>query len=207
MSVYSDPSINQKGVDPPVPVNPFKEARESIIDGDTGRNISHATLAKRIGCTKLSLIRLEQGTFNDPLPTVLNYFIDRGFNYLYLTDGYINFQHAMRMKNYHYFGPNLECDASSDAHPFAQLRSRVILDNGVVGANSMQVSKALCLPQSTLVRFEGDVRSQQTVPKAIINVMPTIGYSDAQITSFVECFKDWRGRFLGKNVISIEGAS
>lgn len=179
------------------PTNPFKEARESIIDSNTGRSISHAVLAKRMGVTKLSLIRLEQGTFNDPLPTVLNYYTSHGFNYLYLTDGYITYQYQMRMRNFLYFGPDLECDPLSALHPLAQLRGT---------RNHMHVAKSLCLPQSTIARFEKDVRAQQTVPKTIINVLPVIGYTDEQIHSFLTCYKQWRSRVLGKNVIKFGGS-
>lgn len=183
---------------PSSPINPFKEARECIIDSDTGRSISHAVLAKRIGVTKLSLIRLEQGTFNDPLPTVLNYFCNNGFNYLALTDGYINFQYQMRAANAYYFGLDLECDPSVELHPFAQLRMKALNQ-----PNHMKVAKDLCLPQSSIHLFETKPRSQKSVPKTIINVLPVLGYSDQQISDFLACYKDWRARMLGKNVLNL----
>lgn len=178
-----------------LPLNPFKGARESIIDPDTGRSISHARLAKRIGVTKLSLIRLEQGTFNDPLPRVLDYFCNRGFNYLSLTDGYINYQHQMRVAHAYYFGLYLDAKPDEPVHPFAQLRGE---------RNLTEVSKSLCLPQSTLSRFESDYRSQQSVPKVLINVLPVLGYPDEQISEFIQTYKDWRLRALGKNVVKFD---
>jgi DNA-binding XRE family transcriptional regulator len=182
---------------PTQPINPFKAIRESIKDPTTGRHISHAALAKRIGCTKLSLIRLEQGTFNDPLPTVLDYFIKQGYNYLSLTDGYINFQHQTRLQNCYLFGTSLTIDVSSPDHPFKQLYTRV-------HSNPTEVSKRLCIPQATLSKFERDPRGQQSVPKTLINVLPVIGYTDEQISQFLYDYKDWRNRYLGKNVVSIE---
>ncbi len=181
------------------PVNPFKEARESIIDPATGRSISHANLAKQIGCTKLSLIRLEQGTFNDPLPVVLNYFVNLGFNYLALTDGYIDYQHAMRRRSAFYFGDNLEFDTFSEEHPFSQLRNR----EGAVSRNQNQVSKELCIPQATINTFERDPRTQQSVPKIIVDVLHQLGYSDDQISSFLKGYKLWRQIVLGKNVVPL----
>lgn len=176
------------------PPNPFKEARESIIDPVTKRSISHHQLARKMGVTKLSLIRLEQGMFTEPLPTVLKYLINHGFNELALTDGYYNFQHHMRVANAYYFGPHLEFDITSVIHPMGQLRHNR-------GVNPTECAKALCLPQSTLVYFETKYRRQQSVPKCVINVLPVLGYSDDQISSFLKDYKDWRNRALGKNVV------
>lgn len=185
----------------PLPINPFKEARESILDSYTGRSISHHELGKKIGVTKLSLIRLEQGTFVDPLPNVLEYLVGQGFNELALTDGYYGFQYQMRLRNVLYFGPYLEFDLSSETHPFEQLRNCSY--NGA-GANPTQCAKDLCLPQATISHFETKYRQQKSVPKSIINVMPIIGYTDEQITSWINAYDDWRKRRTGRNVISLQ---
>lgn len=191
----------------PLPINPFKEARESILDSYTGRSISHHELAKKIGVTKLSLIRLEQGTFVDPLPNVLQWLVDQGFNELALTDGYYGFQYRMRLHHLLYFGTDLEFELSSETHPFEQLRNGVIIGAGPsarIGVNPTQCAKDLCLPQATISHFETKYRQQKSVPKSIINVMPIIGYTDEQITSWINSYEDWRKRRTGRNVISLQ---
>src|SRR6478735_4329964 len=115
-------------------VNVFKDLRE-----ETG--LSHVELSRKIHISKQALIRLEQGMFTEPLPTVLEYYVKyHGVSELRMRDAYEGFQHANRRKHFRYFGIDLNGDPSfsdlDNLHPFRQLRLRI-------GVNPTEVAKAL----------------------------------------------------------------
>ena len=78
--------------------NPFRNLR--IKEG-----ISQYELARRVGLSKHAILRLEQGCFAEPLPTIINYFTEAHGNFAkpvsrsYLLEEYRNFQYHVRRSN------------------------------------------------------------------------------------------------------------
>lgn len=162
-------------------LNPFKELRET-------HNFTVELMAAKIGITKQALIRLEQGTYAEPLPTALTYCASAfPISEYELTLRYEAYQIAQRQKNRRYFGDFK--DFHSEVHPMRLLRGTT---------NPTQVAKDLCIPQATLTYFERNVVQQKSVPKVIVNVMHEIGYSDAEISYFKEAYEVYRQRLVAK---------
>lgn len=160
----------------PPPVNVFKELREA-------QSLSHQSLAMKCYVSKLALIRLEQGCFSDPLPSVIDYYVGRGESELRLRDAYIEFQQETRRRHYLLFGSDLTFDLSLPLHPLRQLRR---------GINPTDLSKRLCLPQATIEHFEKKWKTQQSVPKQLASALSELGYRQHDIEGFKRNYKAWR---------------
>lgn len=160
----------------PPPTNIFKELREA-------QHLSHQALANKCYVSKLALIRLEQGCFSDPLPSVIDYYVNRGESELRLRDAYIEFQQATRRRYYLLFGESLDFDLSLPQHPLRQLRK---------GINPTDLSKRLCLPQATIEHFEKKWKTQQSVPKQLCAALSELGYRQHDIEGFKRNYKAWR---------------
>jgi DNA-binding XRE family transcriptional regulator len=106
--------------------NPFRELR-------LRQGISQYELARRIGCSKHAILRLEQGMYYEPLPTVIDYFVnhspkDNGSVTRYsLTQDYHDFQIHMREANSRLLGDLINeltaCPVGK--HPLTYLLARV----------------------------------------------------------------------------------
>ncbi len=160
--------------------NPFKRIR---LEED----LTIVELAKRTGITKQALIRLEQGTFPEALPTALQYFsANFHLSELELHNEYKAYQHSVRASHPRYFGDvrtklesPLDPENITQSHPLRLLRGPV---------SPTVVAKDLCIPQATLVYFERNVIQQKSVPKILITVMREVGHfkseTDALIASY-----------------------
>ena len=167
----------------PPPINPFKSLRESA-------NLTLVEFAAYTGVSKQALIRLEQGTYADPLPTVLDAVIqDYTVSYLELVNVYEQFQVNMRKRHHRYFGNIIFKlnDADPMIHPMRVIRGNY---------NPTEVAKALCLPQATLEHFERKAKHQQSVPKVIDSVLREIGYYAHEVLMFEQAYKVYRQRLL-----------
>ena len=174
-----------------LPVNYLKIIRER-------ENITLEAMAAKCGITKQALIRVEQGTYERILPSVLDHYVyNLGYSELALVDQYEAFQHLMRGEHKLYFGPNLETNPLIDLHPFRQLR-------GLKDATPTEVAKNLCIPQATIVHWEKHIRQQQSVPKCIVNVLDEIGYKKSQISSLIDSYATYRQAQLGKNIRGLQ---
>lgn len=171
------------------PLNPFKELRES-------NNITLELMAAKVQISKQALIRLEQGCYTDPLPTALQYYSSAfPVSEYELVTQYADYQTTKRNKAHRYFGDI--GDYHSNVHPMRLLRKSI---------NPTQVAKDLCIPPATLQYFERNVIQQKSVPKVILNVLFEIGYTDVEITCFMEAYHVYRSwlinhrRLQGKRV-------
>lgn len=167
----------------PVPINIFRQLRLS-------NDLSLQGLAIQTGLSKDALVRAEQGTYSNPLPTLTGFWVRRGVNELVITDGYELFQYKMRLRNFHYFGVNLDdlYDLTLPVHPFRQLRKN--RDPFPVGL--VALSQALCIPIDTLRYWEKKYRTQKTVPKQVVQVLSQIGYTQHEIQQFCRSYEVWR---------------
>lgn len=168
----------------PLPVNPFTTLRKRL-------DLSHQRLAEHMQISKLSLIRLEQGIYPDPLPTALWFWVNQqGENELHLTDSYYEFQNLTRQHYFKLFGDSLSIDVALNIHPLSQLRRK---GDGQYGdLSAMQVSKFLCVAQSTLQHFEQKWRIQKSTPKTLAHALNCAGYSAQEVNEFGEQYEDWR---------------
>lgn len=161
--------------------------------------LSHDLLAKRCGVSKRALIFLEQGLYEQPLPRVVEFWLDEGgsllgvrnsgihISELSLVHGYEQFQEDTRNANRLLFGANFP-DLSygpGSLHPFTNLR--LLINESGVG-----VARRLCVPQSTLNLWERRWRTQKSVPKHFQTALLAIGYSRFEVKRFVDGYIQWR---------------
>lgn len=180
----------------PAPINVFTRLR--LTAGPNNSPLSHDALSRKIHVSKQALIRLEQGTFNVPLPSVVDFYVARGESELRMRDAYEDYQNRMRERHEYLFGDHLEIDLNVDDHPFRQLRY-----GSNPPLNPTEVSKSLCIPQATIEHFEKKWRTQKSVPKALVDCLKQIGYTWEQVESFRVAYTIWRVRQLGENVRSV----
>lgn len=174
------------------PVNIFKYLRNQI-------GYSHETLAKQMYASKQSLIRLEQGCYDTPLPVAVEWWAHRsnvhGVTELSLMHQYEEFQEKMRIRHFHYFGSGL-LQHSWNKHPLVELRQPN--DVRPFPVSVTEVAKALCLHQSTLQHWEIKWRLQKSVPKGFQQALSTIGYDTQSIRQFNQFYHLWRMNKLGR---------
>ncbi len=174
----------------PRPINPFTALRNRL-------GWSHETLARKMFASRQALIRLEQGCFELPLPVAVDFWIKNADRYDLgiVTEGrllgdYEEFQSLIRQRHHKFFGQSLEVHTVANAsHPLRQLR---LLCYGGMGASVTEVAKALCVNQSTLQHWEKKWRTQQSVPRAFLEVLVAIGYTTDQVRTFQSDYVEWR---------------
>lgn len=165
------------------PINPFRSIR---LSNDLGLQ----ELADKIGVSKQALIRLEQGTYDKPLPKVFAYFVESFVtSELQLMDAYEGYQTKQRLRHFRYFGELDNFD--SRFHPLRQLRHRI-------DVTPTEVAKALCLPQATLTYFERKPVQQKSVPRGLINVLNEIGYRNYEVAEFKKAYAAFRERLINE---------
>lgn len=176
-------ATNSKGI----PDNPFRKLR--LAEG-----LSQYDLAKRTGLSKHAILRLEQGCFAEPLPTVINYFTEshtrsrKPVSRSFLIDAYRDFQYYTRRKNAGCLGYNLmlilpTCPVG--IHPLTYLREGH-------GINPTALSKLLCISQSTIVYFEKRSLNQATVPQQLISALHDAEYSEEETDLLAKKYNEYR---------------
>ncbi len=164
--------------------NPFRALR---LENDE----SLVILAKKIPVSKQALIRLEQGTYSDPLPSVLNYYSK---NYHLseheLSTRYALFQKETRSRGERYFGDvrdklqtPITIENISSTHPLRLLRGN---------RSCTQVAKDLCIPQATLTYFERNVVQQKSTPKVLTQVMREVGHYASEVQALKDAYDEYR---------------
>jgi hypothetical protein len=173
----------------PKPINIFTRLRYML-------ELSHTELASRMYTTKISLIRLEAGCFDAPLPAALSWWLkesekhDYGLSEGSIVDQYELYKDLQRKRHKHYFTRHPIVSTIAGApHPLRQLRS---LSYYGAGASVNEVAKSLCINQSTLNHWEKNWRSQKSVPKIFQEVLMSIGYSKYFVIYFIEAYDEWR---------------
>lgn len=192
MTTSTEPTYQQEAVP-----NIFKELR--VASG-----LSHARLALLMNTTKHALIRLEQGLYDRPLPTVVNWWLSEGrflpgvkqadirITELTLIDGYEEFQDEQRRRSYRYFGDGFNhlTYSAGSPHPCVQLEALARLSG--LPCSEIGIAKALCVPQSTLNLWKRKYRTQQTVPKTVQSALMQIGYTRFEVKAFNDGYILWR---------------
>lgn len=169
------------------PLNPFTRLRSDL-------GVSLNRLATICHVDRKALSRLENGTYTNPLPSMVDFWVNRGSatEGELLTD-YEEFQFLQRRRHEFYLGPSLNVDLAG-MHPLRQLRFNrpSLVSNEPLPVGISEFSEALCLPLDTVQYFEKKWRQQQSVPKQIKLVFNQIGYSREAIATFEQRYKQWR---------------
>jgi transcriptional regulator with XRE-family HTH domain len=162
--------------------NPFRELR-------TRQGISQYELARRAGISKHAILRLEQGCYAEPLPSVLEYFLKYFDIPQYkLLEQYREFQYNIRFSNALLLGDSLTerlLSCPVGLHPLTYLREGV-------GLNPTQLAKALCISQSTIVYFEKSSIHQKTVPNQLMGALHDAEYTMEDTDSLVLRYHEYR---------------
>lgn len=175
----------------PPPINIFTELRER-------RDLTISDLSRISHIDPMALNRAEAGTYTNPLPSLVDFWVSQRASFSEIHESYSDFQLTQRRRHQHYFGPNLlllNSDAQLETiHPFRLLRLRrpSLHDGSNLPVGNTEVSKALCVPLDTIQFFEKKYATQQSVPKSIKLALNQINYTDSQINDFENWYKRWR---------------
>lgn len=173
--------------DPNYP-NPFRNIRINA-------QLTQALLAKRAGVSKHAVLRLEQGMFPDPLPKLLNYYVDT-FNVsrTSLLREYAKFQIRQRERAGLLLG-DIEHKLfewangvdDGQTHPLVYLRlsCRPVL-------NPTELAKRLCISQTVVTYFEKNAISQKTVPYQLLLALSQAGYGDDDLLALESAYATYR---------------
>lgn len=174
-------ALESLAVDTVVPTNPFSAIRAK-------HDFTVQGFADLCQVSKQAIIRLEQGTFNEPLPSVVDYCTNvLGVNWSDLVGDYETFQHLQRARYPRLFGA-IPYDWVADVHPMRWLRGNA----PVTPLTPTEVAKALCFSQATLVHWERHPKLQQSVPKQFCEILNEIGYSAEEVRRVQSAYKGYR---------------
>lgn len=183
----------------PAPTNPFRVLRLNA-------NLTIQDLTELTGVSKQAIIRLEQGTYSEPVDRVLNFWIEQGArynqdtDYVSLVNRYEHYQEVIRKRHARIFG-NMPMHSwfkqHLDQHPFTLLRSlwqdpESLSDTPLGSMNVTECSKLLCIPQSVLDHFDNRIVRQGSVPKPLITALRQNGYRSDELFIFEQAYTDYR---------------
>lgn len=175
----------------PAPVCVFRDLRKSA-------GWSLQDLAIQCGLSTNALVRAEQGTYSNPLPSLMDFWLRKypQFTELSLRTEYEDYQYYQRKRYFHYFGPHLTLPPSLEiqSHPFRYLRKHrpSKVDELPLPVGPDEVSRSLCIPVDTIRYWEKKFRSQQSVPKQVNAVLLKIGYTQSEVRALNEFYVQWR---------------
>lgn len=164
-----------------IPKNNFAALRENL-------DLSQQKLADKIGCSKLLILKTEQGTYPEVPPVIMDWWVNQnGMSELILRDTYEEFQQKVRYHYLYFFGDLLPVDINKPIHPLVQL-----IHSSGYDLSINDISKRTCTAQNTLQYWIKKWRTQQTVPKSFAIALLGMGYSVVQVDYFCEQYKAWR---------------
>lgn len=182
----------------PIPINPFTTLR-----ADRGMNINQLAIPTRVN--NKALTRLERGMYVNPLPRVVEYWVNRGV----VTEGalladYEDFRYLTRRRNEFFLGPSLHFRHDDPLHPLRQLRlcRPSLVDQIHLPVGLFDFCAALCVPLDSVQGFEKKWQTVQSVPKELKLALNQCGYTSAQISAFEASYKSWRSQHNSKVSIS-----
>lgn len=167
--------------------NPFLDLRESL-------GWSQNECAKYIGVDVRAVSRLECGLYTNPLPAVVDYWVNNvglSLTIPELLTGYEDFVFTTRRANARAFGP-LHVNLTSGTHPFRVLRNYRGLTETV---------KLMCVPLDTVQFWEKKWRTQKSVPKSVLLALNQMGYTQTELAKFQEAYVAWRKIHLNDVVL------
>lgn len=163
-------------------LNPFRALRQRS-------GLSQYEIAKRAGVSKHAVLRLEQGCYDQPLPSLIEYFTEHhDITNVQLRNSYRDFQYKRRLESLDCLGESIAdslelCPVG--IHPLVFLRTLEHL-------NPTQLAKMLCISQSTVVHFEVRSVHQHIVPVQLIEALHEVGYTEEDTEALSESYNLYR---------------
>lgn len=170
--------------------NPFRKIR-------TEQGLSQYELAKRAGVSKHAVLRLEQGMYDKPLPSVVSYCLrTTEVVHTQLLEDYVSFQVAVREDNSRLLGNILErledwsdTHAPVGKHPLTYLREREHL-------NTTQLAKCLCVSQTIISNFEKHPVQQHSVPAQLTIALQDADYTEEETDGLTKAYNTYRDSII-----------
>lgn len=160
--------------------NPFRKFRNEL-------GLSQTAFGKSAGVSKHAILRLEQGMYDKPLPSVVEFVVSNSdLTHYQISEAYTSFQRAVREEDHLIFGAMAlrlqSCPRGQ--HPLTYLRN-------LQGLNQTELCKRLCISQTVINNFELKWQTQHTVPKQLLDALRDNGYH----TSALVALEDWYEAF------------
>jgi len=179
-------------------VNPFKDLRNQA-------GLSQYEVAKRANVSKHAVLRLEQGMYPDPLPTLVSYFVHNfDISKVALLQQYEAFQVKTRADSGRLLGniESLHAQGWTPAvgHPLVWLRTTRNL-------NPTELAKRLCISQTVVVYFEQRSISQRSVPEQLRGALKDAGYRDHELDALAAAYRSYREAQIAKQHASTAPSS
>ena len=174
---------------PMIDRNPFKVLREE-------HDWTQDSLTQKIGCSKVLIIRTEQGCYPDPPTTIMEFWLKdpRVVEVLRpdpvtLRVTYREFQKHTRMENYGKLWEKFDFDkVEGTVHPFVAWRLSTNL-------NPTQVCKYFCVHPATLYKLESQHYTMNDLPQPLVDALLESGYSEATIESLRSSFRQFKKNY------------
>lgn len=159
---------------------PIQESPVKSLRGD----LLQERFAKRIGISRIALLRLEQGTLPDPSLKLIPYLPD-GLPWESFVEDYHAYQVSKRQANYGILNPDFEF--TSSCHPFEEWLDASTADN------LTQCCVALCLHLPIMYRWVNGPHPALP-PDGLLDALADAGYSQQLISDLVLSYAEWKSR-------------
>lgn len=167
--------------------NPFRKFRAEL-------GLTQLEFGNRCGVSKHAVLRLEQGMYDQPLPSVMELLIANGYDDYEVKQEYVEFQKQTRELTPRLLGHSFNMRLAGcpvGIHPLSHLRH-------TQGLNQTQFAKMLCISQTVVNNFETKVANQHTVPEQIINALHDNGYTGIETHMLEEWYEAHREHVINK---------
>lgn len=172
--------------------NPFRKFRNEL-------GLSQTAFGKNAGVSKHAILRLEQGMYDKPLPSVVEYVTSiSDLTHYQLSEQYAHYQRAVRNEEPMIFGSmNLRLQSCPrKVHPLTYLRE---LQN----LNQTELCKRLCISQTVINNFELKWQTQHTVPKQLLDALRDNGYGSIDLTALEDWYEAFRRSQLDQHQVRL----
>lgn len=166
----------------PFPLNHLKQLR-------TRDNLSLQDLSEKCGLSKQTLIRAEQGLFDEVPEKLMRYWLDQGENELVLMDGYLDFQLTVRGRIKRIFGDGINEALPVNQHPLVTLTNDYWIAGGPM--NIMECAKLLCVSQPLLNHWIKNPK-QKVVPQPLLTALFQNGYAKFELSVLITNYSRYR---------------
>lgn len=159
---------------------PIQESPVKALRGD----VLQERFAKRVGISRIALLRFEQGTIPEPSTKLIPY-LPQGLPWEAFVEDYHQYQIAKREANYGILDPDFEF--TSSCHPFDEWLGASNADN------LTQVCVALCLHLPIMYRWVNGPHPALP-PDLLLDALDNAGYSKKLISDLVLSYAEWKSR-------------
>lgn len=196
--------------------NPFKDIREQgrytrkthyntlqgpeaeydvVVTIERWHRLSMQATADEIGISKNGYLRAEQGFYTNPDKVIAYFSAKYDISEYDLERAYNDWKTNVRHTHFRAFGQFTE-QLPYHGHPLNCLLNnlRRPLSQGVLllPITLTEFCKLLCISQSTATRWMNKPAQQQTVPSEILGALKEMGYTDIELRTLQQRYKEYR---------------